>query len=115
MGVELTEFPKMTDIETPIGIIIPPVDIRNIVDKTAQFVSRNGPDFEVRIRRNEAQNNKFNFLKEDDPYNSYYRHRVAAFKSGQTEKEKIELQEKEAAAKKEEAEKKMKEHDEKTD
>ena len=29
-----------------IGIIHPPPDIRTIVDKTAQFVAKNGPEFE---------------------------------------------------------------------
>ncbi|RVW45434.1 Glycine cleavage system H protein 2, mitochondrial [Vitis vinifera] len=32
-----------------IGIIHPPPDIRNIVDKTARFVAKNGPEFEKRI------------------------------------------------------------------
>ncbi|KAL6351218.1 hypothetical protein AAG906_031804 [Vitis piasezkii] len=32
-----------------IGIIHPPPDIRNIVDKTAWFVAKNGPEFEKRI------------------------------------------------------------------
>ncbi|CDP18162.1 unnamed protein product [Coffea canephora] len=32
-----------------IGIIYPPPDIRNIVDKTSQFVAKNGPEFEKRI------------------------------------------------------------------
>ncbi|KHG08295.1 hypothetical protein F383_34885 [Gossypium arboreum] len=45
-----------------IGIIHPPPDIRNIVDKTAQFVAKNGPEFEKRIIANNANNVKFNFL-----------------------------------------------------
>ena len=31
-----------------VGIIYPPPELRNIVDKTASFVARNGPDFETR-------------------------------------------------------------------
>ena len=31
------------------GILQPPPDIKSIIDKTAQFVARNGPDFENRI------------------------------------------------------------------
>lgn len=45
-----------------IGIIYPPPEVRNIVDKTASFVGRNGPEFEARIRQNEINNSKFNFL-----------------------------------------------------
>jgi hypothetical protein len=36
--------------------------VRNIVDKTATFVARNGPEFEQRIKQNEVNNPKFNFL-----------------------------------------------------
>ena len=46
----------------PTGIIYPPSEIRNIVDKTATFVARNGPDFEKRILANESSNQQFAFL-----------------------------------------------------
>lgn len=35
-----------------------------------------GTDFEKRILANEANNQKFNFLKDGDPYNAYYRQKV---------------------------------------
>lgn len=38
--------------------------------------SRAGTDFEKRILANEANNQKFNFLKDGDPYNAYYRQKV---------------------------------------
>jgi hypothetical protein len=50
--------------------------LQAICDKTAQFVARNGAEFEKRILANEATNQKFNFLKEGDPYNAYYRKQV---------------------------------------
>lgn len=53
-----------------------------IVDKTANFVARNGPSFEERIRENEKQNNKFCFLNPNDPYRPYYDAKVEEFKSG---------------------------------
>lgn len=46
------------------------------MDKTAGFVARNGPEFENRIQQNEQNNPKFNFLKQGDPYNAYYRNKV---------------------------------------
>lgn len=64
-----------------IGIIHPPPDIRNIVDKTAQFVAKNGPEFEKRIIANNANNAKFNFLSSSDPYHAYYEHRLAEFRA----------------------------------
>ena len=61
-----------------IGIIYPPPELRNIVDKTAGFVanSKNGPEFEARIRDNEAKNPKFGFLTPGDPYHAYYVNKV---------------------------------------
>ncbi|XP_055716949.1 splicing factor 3A subunit 1 [Phlebotomus papatasi] len=65
-----------------IGIIYPPPEVRNIVDKTASFVARNGPEFEARIRQNEIGNPKFNFLNAGDPYHAYYQHKVVEFRDG---------------------------------
>lgn len=55
---------------------------KDIVDKTASFVARNGPEFEARIRQNELGNPKFNFLNSGDPYHSYYQHKVNEFREG---------------------------------
>ncbi|PWA76466.1 Pre-mRNA splicing factor PRP21-like protein [Artemisia annua] len=63
-----------------IGIIHPPPDIRTIVDKTASFVAKNGPEFEKRILVNNAGNPKFNFLNGSDPYHAYYQHRLSEFR-----------------------------------
>lgn len=60
-----------------IGIIHPPPDIRMIIEKTAAFVAKNGPEFERRILANNAGNVKFNFLIQSDPYHAYYQHRVS--------------------------------------
>lgn len=38
-----------------------------------------GTEFEKRILANESGNSKFNFLREGDPYNAYYNHKVAEF------------------------------------
>ncbi|XP_061355455.1 probable splicing factor 3A subunit 1 [Gastrolobium bilobum] len=64
-----------------IGIIHPPPDIRTIVDKTSQFVAKNGPEFEKRIIANNTGNAKFNFLNPSDPYHAYYQHRLAEFRA----------------------------------
>lgn len=54
----------------------------DIVDKTASFVARNGFEFEARIRRNEQNNPKFNFLNPGDPYHAYYQSKVQDLKEG---------------------------------
>ncbi|CAI5727485.1 unnamed protein product [Hyaloperonospora brassicae] len=58
------------------GIIYPPLDIRAVVDKTAQFVANNGRAFESRIV-GERMSTKFSFLRESDPYHAYYEHKVS--------------------------------------
>ncbi|CAK9234013.1 unnamed protein product [Sphagnum troendelagicum] len=73
--------PSVATQTKTIGMIHPPPDIRSIVDKTAQFVARNGPEFEKRILANEKNNVKFNFLNSSDPYHAYYQHRVSEFKA----------------------------------
>lgn len=78
--VSLKPAPTVATQTKTIGMIHPPPDIRSIVDKTAQFVARNGPEFEKRILANEKNNVKFNFLTSTDPYHAYYQHRVSEFK-----------------------------------
>ena len=63
-----------------VGVIIPPPDVRAIVDKTAQFVAKNGPEFENRILSSEKNNQKFSFLMEKDPYHAYYRGKIESIK-----------------------------------
>ena len=65
-----------------VGIIYPPPEVRNIVDKTATFVARNGLEFEARIRKNEINNPKFNFLNAGDPYHAYYQYKVKEIREG---------------------------------
>lgn len=60
----------------PLGIIYPPPDLRTIVDTAANFVARNGREFESRIRQNEQNNPRFNFLNAGDPYHAYYEHKI---------------------------------------
>ena len=41
-----------------------------------------GPEFEERIRLNEAGNPKFNFLNKTDPYHAYYEHKINEIREG---------------------------------
>jgi len=74
--------PETPSAQPIVGIIYPPPEVRNIVDKTASFVARNGPEFEARIRQNEIGNPKFNFLNFGDPYHAYYQYKVKDFREG---------------------------------
>jgi splicing factor 3A subunit 1 len=63
------------------GFIRPPPEIRPIVEKTAQFVAKNGPEFEAKILDKEAGNVKFAFLAPSNPYHAYYKHCVELAKN----------------------------------
>jgi len=54
-----------------VGIIQPPPDMKSIVEKTAAFVAKNGPQFEQRILTNERNTTKFAFLQPGTPYFPY--------------------------------------------
>ncbi|KAK2743414.1 SF3a splicing factor complex subunit [Myotisia sp. PD_48] len=66
----------------PEGVILPPRDIKVIVEKTAGFVARNGPVFEDRVREKERNNPKFCFLNPTDAYAAFYTWRLGEIKAG---------------------------------
>ena len=66
----------------PPGVVLPPKDIRAIVEKTAGYVSRNGTVFEERIRQKEIHNPKFSFLSQNDAYSPFYQWRLEEVRAG---------------------------------
>lgn len=66
----------------PAGIVLPPRDIRAIVEKTAGYVARNGAAFEDRIREKERHNPKFSFLSSNDAYHPFYTWRLEEVREG---------------------------------
>lgn len=64
------------------GIIYPPPELRAIVDKTANYVARNGTQFESKIR-GDGTSSRLAFLNETDPYHAYYRAKIEAITAGQ--------------------------------
>ncbi|GJJ12208.1 hypothetical protein Clacol_006449 [Clathrus columnatus] len=60
------------------GLILPPPEIKSVIDKTAGFVAKsaNPPQFEEKIRESQRHDPKFSFLNLADPYHAYYRHRL---------------------------------------
>lgn len=57
-------------------VLQPPPANRTVIDKTADFVVRNGPAFEHKILINERNNPMFNFLRAGDAFHPYYRRRL---------------------------------------
>ncbi|MCJ1370265.1 SF3a splicing factor complex subunit [Loxospora ochrophaea] len=66
----------------PAGVVLPPKDIRAIVEKTAGYVARNGLVFEDRIREKEKHNPKFSFLSPNDAYAPFYAWRLNEVREG---------------------------------
>ncbi|KAH9951387.1 Pre-mRNA splicing factor PRP21 like protein-domain-containing protein [Amylocystis lapponica] len=71
------------------GLILPPPEIKSVIDRTANFVARsaNPPQFEDKIRENQRQDPKFSFLNPADPYHAYYRHRMDKVARGELDDE----------------------------
>ncbi|KAL9099792.1 MAG: hypothetical protein Q9163_004752 [Psora crenata] len=86
MALTATPHPAPLGVEEirqpPAGIVKPPRDIQAIVEKTAGYVSRNGPVFEDRIREKEKHNPKFSFLSPNDPYAPFYTWRLQEVREG---------------------------------
>lgn len=53
------------------------IELRNIIDKLAQFVARNGPEFEEMTKNKQKDNPKFSFLFGGEYYN-YYKYKVSS-------------------------------------
>ncbi|KAF8162988.1 pre-mRNA splicing factor [Crassisporium funariophilum] len=69
------------------GLILPPPEIKSVIDRTALFVARsaNPPQFEERVREGQRSDPKFSFLNPADPYHAYYRHRMERVAQGELE------------------------------
>lgn len=66
----------------PSHVVLPPKEIRTIVETTAGYIARNGPVFEDRIREKNSANPKFSFLNENDAYNAFYIWRLEEIRAG---------------------------------
>lgn len=53
------------------------MEAKNIIDKLAQFVARNGPEFEQMTKEKQQGNAKFGFLFGGEFFN-YYQYRVTS-------------------------------------
>lgn len=75
-------FPPREDSMLPsgsttegVGVIIPPADVRAILETTASFVAKK-PAFEAVVLKEHEDDPRFTFLQQTDPYHAYYRQRI---------------------------------------
>lgn len=52
------------------------------IEKTALFISKQGPQMEILIKAKQTDNPQFSFMNSTDPLFKYYRHLLSAIKSG---------------------------------
>ncbi|KAF8630071.1 hypothetical protein AX15_003128 [Amanita polypyramis BW_CC] len=78
------------------GMILPPPEIKSVIDRTALFVARsaNPPQFEDKIREGQRSDPKFSFLNPADPYHAYYRHRLDRIAQGDAGDETVQRENK---------------------
>lgn len=59
------------------SVILPPPEIKSVIDKTALFVARsaNPSKFEDKIRKGQRSDPNFSFLDPADTYHGYYHHK----------------------------------------
>ncbi|PHH75844.1 hypothetical protein CDD82_4243 [Ophiocordyceps australis] len=73
---------ELDGLKVPPNMILPPRDLRNVLERTAGYVARNGPAFQERIQDNNKHNLLFSFLLPDDAYFPYYEWRVGEIAAG---------------------------------
>jgi splicing factor 3A subunit 1 len=66
----------------PAGLVLPPRNIRELVEKLADYIARNGKEFEEKVRVNQGHLAKMSFLNPEDEYYPYYQWRITENKEG---------------------------------
>jgi hypothetical protein len=74
--------------ERKIGMIMPPPEIKKVIDKAAELVGKFGSNIEGLMKNEEISLPKFSFLKPNDPYRPYYDYRVSKVAKNINNKEK---------------------------
>ncbi|XXQ29728.1 SURP motif domain-containing protein [Plasmodiophora brassicae] len=58
------------------NVIVPPPDLRPIIEKTAAYVAKHGTAFEAVILSKQQNDRRFDFLHPDNPYHAYYKSKL---------------------------------------
>ena len=66
----------------PSGVVIPPKELRALLEKTAEFTARRGPEFDERLVEQAANNPKLQFVLAGNPYRPYFEWRKSEILEG---------------------------------
>jgi hypothetical protein len=77
-----TPFVPNEKLNLPSDMEIPPTEkLNQIIEKTAKFISSQGPQMEILLKTKQSSNPQFNFLNHDGEYNKYYKHILLMMKN----------------------------------
>lgn len=80
---DTTPFTPSVKLDLPVDMEIPStLKLNQIIEKTAKFISSQGPQMEILLKTKQASNPQFNFLNHDGQYFAYYRHILGMMKAG---------------------------------
>ncbi|GLV36705.1 suppressor of white-apricot [Carabus blaptoides fortunei] len=76
-------FVPPPELDIPVNITLPTTVKQNArIEKTALFISKEGPQMEILLKTKQSGNPQFAFMTQDDPLYRYYRHVLMAIKTG---------------------------------
>lgn len=80
---ESEPFTPSVRLDLPVDMEFPTtLKLNQIIEKTAKFISSQGPQMEILLKTKQAANPQFNFLNHDGQYNAYYKHIMSMMKAG---------------------------------
>lgn len=77
-----TDIMETIATRAPSNLILPPRNSREIIEKTAGYIARNGAAFEAKVRESQGQQARMSFLLPTDEYHPYLRWRVEEIQAG---------------------------------
>ncbi|ESQ41046.1 hypothetical protein EUTSA_v10014821mg [Eutrema salsugineum] len=61
--------------------------IRFFIERSAELVCENGPEFEKRVKAKSVGNPKFSFFWSSDPYHEFYQQKISEYKQKQKQQQ----------------------------
>ena len=81
--LEPNDYKVPESLVLPVGLNLPTsMKQHTVIEKTALFISKTGPQTEIRLKIQHASNESFAFLDLDCPLNQYFRYLLSVIKSG---------------------------------